>query len=463
MQFQVVAHACLLVEAAGVHLVVDPWIQGPVYWGSWWHWPDPVFDASIFDAEFLYLTHWHFDHFHPESLARFNKRAHVVIAGFPVSTLANQLRALGFTKITELKQAQTLQLAPGFTLTSYQVRHEDDSVAVIEADGTVLVDLNDAKPLASTWRKLRARHPHVDFMLRSHSPAWSYPTCYSFEDASQRFEISGRSYIDAFVAAADILEPRYAVPFASGVCHLHRDVLGQNAEMITTDQVAAVWRERPHRKTELKIMPPGSRWSTEEGFVCAETIDVATHVARLQQREAARLQALYLEEASQRYRFENFERFFVEFLRRAGWVARWVGVHWTFRVTQDAHEEFWSVDFRRRLVTRDATEPTSTTSLITVPAAVLNAAVRDYIFSNIDISKRWRVHIRRSGAMRHVVAMIVVGWFEAGYFEGRNVFTARAIAGLARRLPEALDYAKLALRLLLRDREAVTKAVTDPL
>ena len=212
MQFQIVGHACLSVEAAGTRLVIDPWIQGSLYWGSWWHWPDPVFGPELLEPDFIYLTHWHFDHFHADSLRLFDKRAHVLVPRFPVSFLASQLRALGFNRITELRQAERYELAAGFTLTSYQVRHEDDSVAVVDADGACLVDLNDAKPMPSTWKLLRTRHPRVDFMLRSHSPAWSYPTFYSFEDRTDAIELSGRSYVQSFIAAARMLRPRHAVP-----------------------------------------------------------------------------------------------------------------------------------------------------------------------------------------------------------------------------------------------------------
>ena len=463
MELQIVAHACLAVRAAGVRLVVDPWVEGPVYWGSWWHWPEPVLAPDFFDADFIYLTHWHFDHFHEESLQRFNKRAHVLVAAFPVSAMVKHLRKLGFTQVTELPQAGSFDLAPGFRLTSYQVRHEDDSVAVIEADGAVIVDLNDAKPMASTWKLLRARHPRVDFMLRSHSPAWSYPTCYTFEDASQKFEVSRRSYVDAFIAAARILQPRHAVPFASGVCHLHRDVISQNDAMVTTDQVAAVWNEDAHPGTELTIMPAGSSWSTADGFSLTTAPDIAAHVQRLTEREASRLESIYRAEEGRTCSFETFNAFFGEFFRRGGWASRWVDAHWAFRLTRNGREEFWCADFRRRQVTRQETLPDSVTSVITVPEALLEDALQRYIVTNIDISKRWRVHIRRGGAMRHVVAMILLGWFEAGYCDPGSILTRRAMVGLLRRYPEAIDYATIGLHLLKRDQDAVTRAVTDPL
>ena len=117
---------------------------------------------------------------------------------------------------------------------------------------------------------------------------------------------------------------------------------------------------------------------------------------------------------------------------------------------------------RHRRVTRTSTLPERTTSVITIPAAVMNDAARHYLFTNVDISKRWQVHIRRGDAMRHVIALILLGLFEAGYFETKNVLTWRAVSGLLRRWPEALDYGKVAFYLATGNQAGVTRIVTDP-
>jgi hypothetical protein len=205
MKFQIVGHACLSVEAAGKRLVVDPWIQGSVYWDAWWHCPDPVLDDGIFRADFIYITHWHFDHIHRESLERFDKGCHVLLAKFPVSSLPAQMRAMGFTRITEIEHGRPFAIAPSFSITSFQIQYQDDSLCVIEADGRVLVDLNDAKPLPRTWKRLQRRYPHVDFMLRSHSPAWSYPSAYTFDDPAGAVTRIVRATMSEIIAQAQQL------------------------------------------------------------------------------------------------------------------------------------------------------------------------------------------------------------------------------------------------------------------
>ena len=466
MRFQVVGHACLQVAAAGKRLVVDPWILGSVYWDAWWHCPEPVYDETIFEPDFLYLTHWHFDHVHPKSLARFDKSCLVLLPKFPVSSLPEQMRGMGFTRILELEHGRTFVLAPGFTLTSYQIQYQDDSICVVEADGAVLVDLNDAKPLPRTWKSLRRRHPRVDFMLRSHSPAWSYPTAYTFEDPADAIPVDRQSYLQAFCAAARVLAPRYAVPFASSVCHLHAEVLDENDHLARPEDLERYWAAHPVEGTALTRMPHGSSWSTERGFELTsdeEVRDLRGYVERRTREESATLEATYAREKAARIEFGDFESFFRRFLWRILPLRPFLDVRWLFEVEQAGRTDRWLVDVRRGKVEALDREPAEFTSRIRVHPAVLEDAVRTGVFTNIDISKRWRVHVARGGLTKHLLTWVLVSLFEAGGLEPKNVLRWRFVAGWFRRRSEIPDYLALARAILRKDKAAAAQAVTEPL
>ena len=91
MEFRIVSHACLDVKASGKRLVIDPWLNEPTYWSSWWHCPPPIFGDDIFGADYVYITHWHFDHFDPKTLKKFGKSTTAVVPKFPISGLRQQL------------------------------------------------------------------------------------------------------------------------------------------------------------------------------------------------------------------------------------------------------------------------------------------------------------------------------------------------------------------------------------
>jgi UDP-MurNAc hydroxylase len=466
MKFQIVGHACLCVEASGKRLVVDPWIQGSVYWDAWWHCPEPVFDEELFRADFIYLTHWHFDHIHRESLQRFDKTCHVLVPKFPVSSLPAQLRDMGFTRITEIAHGRAFPLAPGFSLTSFQIQYQDDSLCVIEADGHVLVDLNDAKPLPRTWKMLQRRYPRVAFMLRSHSPAWSYPSAYTFDDPADAIPVDKESYLKAFCAAARVLKPKYAVPFASSVCHLHAEVLHENAHVATALDLETYWAAHPLAGTTFQRMPHGSTWSDEKGFALRagdDERDVAAYVARKSDELRPHLEATYARERDARVSFEEFERFFRRFLVRILPLRPFLDVRWLFVVQQGGATDRWLVDVRRGRVERVEREPERLTSRIEVHPAVLGEGLRDTVFTNIDISKRWRVHVGRGGMMKHLLMWVLVSVFEAGSMEPGNVLRWRFFAGWFRRRSELLDYVALARAMRSKDKAVAAQAVTEPM
>ena len=466
MQFQVVSHACATIRQGGVQLVLDPWLVGPVYWGAWWHCPEPVHDPDIFEADYVYITHWHFDHLHAESLRHFSRDTHFLVPKFPVSILAQTLRDLGFERVTELEHGKPFALGPDFQLTSWQVQYQDDSLCVVEGGGTVLVDLNDCKPLPRTWKKLLKRYRSVDFMLRSHSPAWSYPSCYTFDDPDEAIPVSKESYMQAFVAATRLLKPRYAVPFASSVCHPHRDVLGENTEMVSAFELEDYWKEHAVAGTELRLMPPGSRWSAEDGFDTSRGVavrDPGAYVAEKADSNREWLERIYASEEGATVEFETLETFFRGFLRSAILPARpFLGIKWVFHVEADRLTPYWSVNFRTGRIDKHAEEPPGATSVLTVPPAVLDDALRNYTFTNIDISKRWKVAVRRGGVTKHLLGWVLVSVYEAGYLSPGNLIKPRFFRGMFARRSEVLDYLAMIFKMVTRGRDAAAESVTEP-
>ena len=41
MKVSYITHACVLLEAGGVKLLMDPWLVGPCWGGNLWHYPPP--------------------------------------------------------------------------------------------------------------------------------------------------------------------------------------------------------------------------------------------------------------------------------------------------------------------------------------------------------------------------------------------------------------------------------------
>ena len=78
--FQIISHACSKIEYSNKKLITDPWIIGSCYWRSWWNFPEvkrELLDDNL-NADYIYITHVHWDHWHGPTLKKFSRETTVI-------------------------------------------------------------------------------------------------------------------------------------------------------------------------------------------------------------------------------------------------------------------------------------------------------------------------------------------------------------------------------------------------
>ena len=451
MEFKIISHACLKIVSKNKTLIIDPWITEDVYNHAWSHFPKPVIkQKEIERVDYIYLTHWHFDHFHKPSLERFNKNTTtVLVPQFPVSFLKKNLEKIGFKQVIEIPHQGHFYLHDDFKIVSTQISHQDDSVIDIEVEGVILVNLNDAHPMPSAWRTFQKRLPRIDFCFRSHSSAWSYPGCFSFEDSKDRIPAGKEEYITAFVHAMKILKPKYAIPFASGVCHLHREVKDLNGDLVSPLEVQAYFKKKSLPGTELKLMPPGSTYSKDKGFFIKNLPELKTGFPAYRKLKEKQLKKIYALEEKETVTFAVFENYFKQFSSSLVFFIRPL-LNITFAFKVKGKKEYWIFSFQKGQSYKQTTMPQNGTVLIYIHPSVLKSNFLDGTYANIDISKRWRVYVKKGGLKKFLIAHNLLVLYEGGYFSYKHILTFRFFLRMMRRYQELLDYSKLAFRVFLK-------------
>lgn len=106
MRLRYIANACFEIRFAGGEvLLTDPWFDGPCQ-QTWWNFP-PVPDdlkAEVWSRRptWIYVSHLHHDHLHPQTLAPFDRDIPIVIGAMNTPNLRNGLKALGFQTFIEI-------------------------------------------------------------------------------------------------------------------------------------------------------------------------------------------------------------------------------------------------------------------------------------------------------------------------------------------------------------------------
>ena len=74
MKITYLTHASLLIEINKLKIVTDPWLIGPSWGGSLWHFPVHKYKPSnLPKPDIIYFSHGHDDHFHEETINNFPK------------------------------------------------------------------------------------------------------------------------------------------------------------------------------------------------------------------------------------------------------------------------------------------------------------------------------------------------------------------------------------------------------
>jgi UDP-MurNAc hydroxylase len=401
MEFEILSHAGLRIEHGGKTLIVDPWLLGSAYWRSWWNYPPvDVERMRVLRADFVYLSHIHWDHFHGPSLRMLGKDVEIFIPEDRYTRMRDDLRAMGFKRVREIPHGHSVELAPEFTITPFLFFPITDSMLAVRAGGTVLLDANDCKMCGLPLRHVKRLFPSVDFVLRSHSSA-NTRVCHEHLDGDQSgYEgvDNKEDYLRSFANFMKAMRPRFAVPFASNHCHLHRDTLRFNHWQQTPKDVQDYFRrfKADHGlATELVTMLPGSIWSDRSGFTLTPESDWftarQTRIEAYAEQNRQKLTDYYATENKVVVADADMQRYFLRLRTHVPrfWRRRLAGRAVYFKAHTAQREDLWKVDLHQGVVARASQEEYLASDMrVEMPAIMLRQALRMNMFSQTGISKR---------------------------------------------------------------------------
>jgi L-ascorbate metabolism protein UlaG (beta-lactamase superfamily) len=440
------AHASLLVESGGTRLVTDPWLDGPTYLHAWWHFPRPAASGKdLVGVDYVYLTHEHADHFHPQTLAALPRSTPILIGKFFSKRFVAALSSLGFKDVRELVHGKRVKLGDRMNVTSYQYR-ADDTALVVETPEATVLDLNDCLLRARSLDALLRRHPTIDLLAMSFANAEAYPIVYTHVDPVEKTDWDDASRFDDFLAKVRAIGPRRFVPFASMFAFLSPELFSLN------DKIVAPTRLLERSKTEVEAlglaMNPGDEWSPSRGHVVKSEIawrDKDAILRREQRERAHELRALAaIERVPAGELARAFASYFDSFARRIPWpLARKLDLALRIDV---GDETLWLRFSRGKLDRHPPTDDSAWEAKMTIdPWPLWRAVTRQDSWQSLGISCRFRMTLCRDVRPREVWLWFLLYLDDLGYLDAFSFFTPRALAVMARRHREVAEYASQVL------------------
>ena len=268
MRITGLGHASVLIETAHGSVLTDPWVN-PAYFGSWFPFPDnsQLDWDSIGEADYLFVSHLHRDHFDPEHLRRHvSKKTTVLLPDFPTSELEDALREVGFTSFVKPDNGEPIDI-DGLqvmieSLTSPTDGPIGDSSLWLYDGRYRVLNQNDARP---SELDLFTELGPVDAYLVQFSGAIWFPMVYELPArAKQALGLSKRErQFDRTLRYIEELGARYVFPIAGPPCFLDEelwgfnDIFGDESNIFPDQQVYLDWLATKGHQ-EARLLLPGS-------------------------------------------------------------------------------------------------------------------------------------------------------------------------------------------------------------
>ncbi|MGX7679033.1 Rieske 2Fe-2S domain-containing protein [Jatrophihabitans sp. DSM 45814] len=269
-------HASALIETEFGSVLTDPWVN-PAYFGSWFPFPDNsgLDWERIGQADYLFISHLHRDHFDPVHLERYvSKKATVLLPAYATTELEDELRDLGFTSFVktvndEVRDVDGLQVMIQ-SLTAPTDGPVGDSSLWLSDGTTVLLNQNDARPSDLTSF---AKLGHVDVHLLQFSGAIWFPMVYDLpKRAKQALGATKRErQFDRTLRYIRDVEASYVMPTAGPPCFLDDELWGFNdifddeSNIFPDQKVFLDWLEARGRTNGRLLLPGTVAHVTEQG------------------------------------------------------------------------------------------------------------------------------------------------------------------------------------------------------
>jgi CMP-N-acetylneuraminate monooxygenase len=144
-KLKVHSHACVELEYENSSILIDPWIEGPAYYGSWSLFPQPVVRVQDLNPDVVLITHPHPDHFHPETISKMRRDVKIYYPPFASGIIERKLDELGFTNHESVMFGKDILLGKNLSLKFLQpYSFWEDSSILISAGKWRWLNQNDA-------------------------------------------------------------------------------------------------------------------------------------------------------------------------------------------------------------------------------------------------------------------------------------------------------------------------------
>lgn len=209
-------HASTSINYGKTSLVTDPWLKGSAFLTGWWLEEESTYDSLeiLKHADYVYISHNHPDHLHPETLNLIDRDKKIIVGNFLSKSTEKYLNSLGFFNINVLEFNVIYEIESNFQICLFKSGDfRDDSGVYLNCGGFETLMTVDSNFLNSyTLPK------NIDLLLTSFAGGASgFPLCYNNYSLDEKKIISKRNRSAILASVSGYIKetsPKYYMPYA---------------------------------------------------------------------------------------------------------------------------------------------------------------------------------------------------------------------------------------------------------
>lgn len=209
-------HATVEVNYNGLSLITDPWLFGPAFMTGWWLDKPSTEDslAILQNADYIYISHNHPDHLHPETLNLLDKNVKILVGDFKTKSTEKFLISLGFTNVSAMEFNSIFEIDEDFQFSIFKSGDfRDDSGLYLCVGGKEILFAVDSNFLNSYVLPKK-----IDLLFTSFAGGASgFPLCFDDYDLDDKLKIVSRNKISIKSSVLGYLNattPKNYMPYA---------------------------------------------------------------------------------------------------------------------------------------------------------------------------------------------------------------------------------------------------------
>lgn len=225
MKITYITHACLLIEIDNIKILTDPWLIGPSWGGSLWHFPMHKYSIKdIPKPDYIFFSHGHDDHFHEETINSFPSswfKIKILAASFreawwenTIKKKFNNVQFLEHNEIFHLNSKNKLQLFIN------DKGDPDSSIRIFNAKNNIFFQTDNLMSFKEAKRISSLQRIDVAFVIPFLTGV--FPGFYTWN--TETLIALGKQKIEKSLQycykICSILKPKYVVPYACDLGYL---------------------------------------------------------------------------------------------------------------------------------------------------------------------------------------------------------------------------------------------------